>query len=50
VNSFRDSGYPFGTSTYYERLHRGHKQIELLMIEIKANRAELLKKLQSVAI
>jgi hypothetical protein len=45
VNSFRQAGYPFNDSRYYDRLHRGHAKIAELMDEIKANRATSLEKL-----
>lgn len=45
VNSFREEGYPFANSQYYDRLHRGHTLIERIMGEIKAKRAADLEKL-----
>lgn len=31
VNAFRAEGYPFASSTYYDRLHRGHSEIAWAM-------------------
>jgi hypothetical protein len=31
VEAFRAEGYPFQTTTYYERLHRGHAEVWRLM-------------------
>ncbi len=45
VASFREQGHPFQTSTYYDRLHRGHTEIALAMARIKAKRALDLEKL-----
>jgi hypothetical protein len=45
INAFRAEGYPFGNSTYYDRLHRAHDSVALTMSVIKARRAEDLEKL-----
>jgi hypothetical protein len=39
VASFRDAGYPFGTTVYYERLHRAHSFLAMRMDETR--RAQL---------
>lgn len=31
VEAFKEEGYPFQTTTYYERLHRGHAEVWRLM-------------------
>ncbi len=36
VASFRDEGYPFANSTYYERLHRAHSHLDSFMGERRA--------------
>lgn len=33
INGLQAEGWPFGNSTYYERLHRAHRAIALLMGE-----------------
>lgn len=45
VEAFKTEGYPFGTSTYYDRLHRAHAQIALVMGRIKARRILDLEKI-----
>ena len=45
VEAFRDEGYPFQTSTYYDRLHRAHSEVALFMGAIKAKRLADLEKL-----
>jgi hypothetical protein len=45
VRAFRDEGYPFENSSYYDRLHRGYREIVLTMDGIKAKRAADLEKL-----
>jgi hypothetical protein len=45
VEAFRAEGYPFANSTYYDRLHRAHTEVALLMNAIKAKRATDLEKL-----
>ena len=40
VEAFRAAGYPFQTSTYYDRLHRGHAEVAISMSVIRAARAE----------
>jgi hypothetical protein len=45
IRSFIEAGFPFNTSVYYARLHRGHSQIAKRMDEIKAERATSLEKL-----
>jgi hypothetical protein len=45
IAAFRDEGYPFATSTYYDRLHRAHTEVALFMGQIKAKRAIDLEKL-----
>ena len=44
VAAFRDEGYPFATSTYYDRLHRGHAEISVTLNAIRAKRAAILEK------
>ena len=39
IDAFKAEGYPFGNSTYYERLHRSHKVIADYMDVLKAARA-----------
>lgn len=38
VDAFRHEGYPFGNSTYYDRLHRGHTEAALAMGVLRAKR------------
>jgi hypothetical protein len=45
IAAFRDAGHPFQTSTYYDRLHRGHAEVALFMGQIKAKRADDLRNL-----
>lgn len=45
VNAFREAGYPFNDSRYYDRLHRAHAKLAEWMDEIKAQRASALEKL-----
>jgi hypothetical protein len=40
VRAFRDEGFPFGNTTYYDRLHRAHKLLAIEMENIKAARAD----------
>lgn len=47
VAAFQGEGYPFQTSTYYDRLHRGHTEVALFMGQIKAKRADDLRNLAS---
>jgi hypothetical protein len=47
VDAFKAEGYPFQTSTYYDRLHRGHTEVALTMGRIKAKRADDLRNLAS---
>ncbi len=42
VASFRDQGFPFATSTYYERLHRGHSELAWFLDNLREARKELL--------
>jgi len=35
VETFREEGYPFATSTYYERLHRAHAHLAKWLDEAK---------------
>jgi hypothetical protein len=42
IAAFRDEGYPFATSTYYDRLHRAHTEVALFMGQIKAARTARL--------
>jgi hypothetical protein len=44
VAAFKTEGYPFQTSTYYDRLHRGHAEIALAMNRIRDARQQLLKR------
>lgn len=39
VEAFKAEGYPFQNSTFYERLHRGHAEIALMMNLAKQQRA-----------
>lgn len=50
VQAFREEGYPFINSTYYERLHRGHAEIAASMDRIKAQRRADLERLRLVAV
>lgn len=50
VQAFREEGYPFVNSTYYERLHRGHAEIVASMERIKAKRRADLENLGIVAL
>lgn len=50
VAAFQHEGYPFQTSTYYDRLHRGHTEVALFMGRIKAKRADDLRNLASDAL
>jgi hypothetical protein len=45
VQAFRTAGHPFNDSRFYDRLHRAHSRIVVLMEEIKAKRADDLEKL-----
>jgi hypothetical protein len=45
VAAFQAEGYPFQSSTYYDRLHRGHSEVSVFMGAIKAKRAADLEKL-----
>jgi hypothetical protein len=45
VQAFREQGFPFNDSRYYDRLHRAHSRLAEAMDEIKAKRAEHLEKL-----
>lgn len=38
IKAFQEQGYPFQTSTYYERLHRGHRLTACFMEEARASR------------
>jgi hypothetical protein len=49
VPAFRDAGYPFQTSTYYERLHRGHSLVALSMNQLRARRLLTIKPLDVTA-
>jgi hypothetical protein len=40
VEAFKHEGYPFQTSTYYDRLHRGHTEVALFMGRIRTKRAD----------
>jgi hypothetical protein len=42
VHAFRDEGYPFNNSTYYDRLHRAHTEI--------ANAMERARKIRQTAL
>lgn len=43
VQAFRAEGYPFQTSTYYDRLHRGHTEVANAMNAVRAARIALLQ-------
>lgn len=43
IQAFRDEGYPFQTSTYYDRLHRAHTEVANAMNAAKASRDALLQ-------
>lgn len=45
VAAFQAEGYPFQTSTYYDRLHRGHAEVVVLMAKMKAKRTDDLRNL-----
>lgn len=45
VAAFKSEGYPFGNSTFYDRLHRAHSDVALTMGAIKAKRVLDLQKL-----
>lgn len=45
VGAFRSEGYPFQTSTYYERLHRGHAEVALQLNAIRQKRLDLAAEL-----
>jgi hypothetical protein len=45
VDAFRAEGFPFQTSTYYERLHRGHAEVAVFMAQMKAKRSDDLRNL-----
>jgi hypothetical protein len=45
VDAFRAEGFPFQTSTYYDRLHRGHAEVAVFMGQMKAKRADDLRNL-----
>lgn len=38
VPAFREEGYPWQNSTYYERLHRAHTEVERSMASIRTTR------------
>ena len=38
VSAFRDEGYPFANSTYYDRLHRAHSEVANHMNATRAAR------------
>jgi hypothetical protein len=40
IQAFRDEGYPFQTSTYYDRLHRAHTEVALQMNVIRQKRLD----------
>jgi hypothetical protein len=43
VRSFQAEGYPFANSTYYDRLHRGHREIAVFIEQIKEKAEFALK-------
>jgi hypothetical protein len=45
VAAFKAEGYPFQTSTYYERLHRAHSMIASFLNELRATRTLTIKSL-----
>jgi hypothetical protein len=45
VNSFRAEGYPFQSTTYYERLHAGHREIAWQMDCLRDARVMQIKSL-----
>lgn len=43
IKAFQAEGYPFQTSTYYDRLHRGHSEVAIFMNAAKQARDVLLQ-------
>ena len=39
INALKGEGWPFGNSTYYQRLHSGHKRISTMLVENKLKAA-----------
>ena len=45
VEAFKDEGYPFANTTYYDRLHRGHSEVATTMNRMQAERLARLENL-----
>jgi hypothetical protein len=41
IDAFKAEGYPFQTSTFYERLHRGHAEVARMMDLYKSDERRL---------
>jgi hypothetical protein len=43
VQAFRNEGYPWQTSTYYDRLHRAHSEVAIALNAMKEARVVLMR-------